>query len=93
MTHNSHKGPTVQGFPELQALCQSPTELLTAAPSHDSDKETQVPSPPPGWSKLTMSQDSTQLGADLRYLISKARLLLLLSNPVQVSGQKNNRRF
>lgn len=45
LTHDSHKSPTVQGFPELQALDQSPTELLTAAPSHCSDKEAKVPSP------------------------------------------------
>ena len=53
LTHDSHKGPTVQGFPELQALRQSPTELLMASPS---DKKTQVPSPPPGRSELTRAR-------------------------------------
>lgn len=60
LTHNTHKDSTVQGFPELQALRQSPTELPIAVPSHYSDKETQVPSPPPGLSD--MSQDSTAGG-------------------------------
>lgn len=87
LTHDSHKGPTEQGFPELQALSQSPTELLRAAPTH------YLVSKPLSWQSEFSSQDSAQLAADLTRLISEARLLLLLNYPVQVLGLKDNMTF